>query len=60
MVDPFLSEDVREVYSIGIRGRKEFTIKGSWHGGSLDCCELDFHADTHAGGANCVLMSRTG
>ena len=58
MVDP--SQNAREVYAIGVRGRTEFTIEGSRRGGSLDRCELDSHADTHVGGANCVLMSRTG
>ena len=48
-----------EAYSVKWRAGKELRIS-STQSGSTDRVELDSHADTNVGGANCVLLETTG
>jgi hypothetical protein len=53
-VDSHDSEEEHEVFSVCIRGSKEFWIQQE---AATDRNELDSHADTVVGGPNCVLIS---
>ena len=51
---------MRQAFSVRVRDSSEFTIKASRKRCSLDRCELDSHADTIVGGANCILLETNG
>jgi len=51
----------RNVFSVRVRDSKEFTVSASRRGeDNTNRCELDSHADTIVGGANCVLLDSNG
>jgi hypothetical protein len=51
---------MRQAFSVRVRDSKSFTIEASRRIDPTDRCELDSHADTIVGGANCVLLERSG
>jgi len=51
---------MRKAFSVRVRDSKEFTIKASRKIDPTDRSELDSHADTIVGGANCVLLETSG
>ena len=51
---------MRQAFSVRVRDSREFTIKASRKSCPTDRCELDSHADTIVGGANCILLETSG
>ena len=51
---------MRQAFSVRVRDSREFTIKASRKRCPTDRCELDSHADTIVGGANCILLETSG
>jgi hypothetical protein len=60
MPNPGDAEEWRNAFSVQVRNSKEFTIKASCKINPTDRCQLDLHADTVAGGANCILLETSG
>ena len=60
MPNPGDAEERRNAFSVRVRDSKEFTIMASRKINPTDRCELDLHADTIVGGANCILLETSG
>jgi hypothetical protein len=60
MPNPGDAEERRNAFSVRVRDSKEFTIMASQKINPTDRCELDSHADTIVGGANCILLETNG
>jgi hypothetical protein len=58
--NPGDAEERRNAFSARVQDSKEFTIKASRKIHPTDRCELDWHADTIVGGANCILLETSG
>jgi hypothetical protein len=60
MPNPGDAEERWNAFSVSVRDSKEFTIKALRKIHPTDRCELDLHADTIIGGANCILLETSG
>jgi hypothetical protein len=60
MPNPGGTEEPQNAFSVQVRNSKEFIIKASHKINPTDRCQLDLHAETIAGGANCILLETSG
>jgi hypothetical protein len=60
MPNPGDAEEPHNAFSVQVWDSKEFTIKALRKINPTDQCELDSHAETIVGGANCILLETSG